>query len=286
MSEGRIESENVFKAMKIRWPIFVLSIALILSTFFEKYLKIDSEILYYLLSGIFIIWIAKRNKMNIKNLVGKLPNFKDNISPFGVFICVCIFSVASLLIIFFLMTFLIDINRVVGLNSEVFSKIHTVKQTQSLTKIILTVIDPILLAPVFEEIFFRGILLHRLSEKFNSIRIGIFLSSVLFGILHLWGFFGAFIFGVFTSVIYIKTKKLLVPILYHSLYNSYNVLMMFNSTSNNSEIDFSEIGIVRMAFLIFGFIGISLTIPFIFRYVRKNISESNNKLPYFINSLD
>ncbi|NMC60487.1 MAG: CPBP family intramembrane metalloprotease [Candidatus Methanofastidiosa archaeon] len=78
----------------------------------------------------------------------------------------------------------------------------------------------LLIAPLFEELIYRGILLalllHHLSPKWS-----ILLSSILFSILHLnpTQFLLAFILGLFCGWYYYKTKNLLTCIIIHSISN-------------------------------------------------------------------
>ncbi len=86
-------------------------------------------------------------------------------------------------------------------------------------ELVLFFITASIIAPIFEEIVFRGIFLTRISQKFGY-GVGIFASSLLFGVLHMDGaIIGAFIFGVLLSIIYLKYKNILVNILIHGINN-------------------------------------------------------------------
>lgn len=82
-----------------------------------------------------------------------------------------------------------------------------------------------ILAPIVEEFVFRGVILHRLIGK-TSVWGGILISSLLFGILHV-DIIGAFLFGIITSLLFIKTGNLLIPIIMHMLNNTIAVVLMF-----------------------------------------------------------
>ncbi len=75
----------------------------------------------------------------------------------------------------------------------------------------------VLIAPVVEEFFVRGILLTRWSIKWGTPQ-AILMSSFLFGILHA-DIIGAFFFGYVLSILYIRTKSLLIPISIHMANN-------------------------------------------------------------------
>ncbi|WP_181313559.1 CPBP family intramembrane glutamic endopeptidase [Planomicrobium soli] len=88
------------------------------------------------------------------------------------------------------------------------------------TLAIITVIGPIA-----EEFIFRGVLLKRIIAK-TTMWSGVFISSLIFGMLHA-DIVGAFLFGVLSSLLFLRTGNLLVPILFHSLNNSVASYMMF-----------------------------------------------------------
>ncbi len=70
-----------------------------------------------------------------------------------------------------------------------------------------------LLAPVAEEILFRGFMLNRFRHKLGTVA-AVILSSLIFAVLHA-DLFGAFLFGVIVSAIYLQTGSLVGPILVH-----------------------------------------------------------------------
>ena len=76
----------------------------------------------------------------------------------------------------------------------------------------------VVLAPISEELAFRGILFSRWATKWNySVAIG--LSSLVFGVLHFPDVVGATVFGILMCTLYAKTGSLIVPIVVHSLNN-------------------------------------------------------------------
>ncbi|MBL1293802.1 MAG: CPBP family intramembrane metalloprotease [Thiotrichales bacterium] len=82
---------------------------------------------------------------------------------------------------------------------------------------VLSFISLVILAPVVEELAFRGILLHRWTEKWGVMK-AILLSSLLFGIMHPDPL-GAMAFGVAMSILYLQTQTLWVPMICHALNN-------------------------------------------------------------------
>lgn len=73
--------------------------------------------------------------------------------------------------------------------------------------------------PIFEEIFFRKFLIDR-TIKYGA-RVSIILSAVIFGFFHgnISQFFYAFLLGGFFAYVYIKTGKIIYPIILHIIVN-------------------------------------------------------------------
>jgi len=82
----------------------------------------------------------------------------------------------------------------------------------------------VVVAPVFEELLFRGILLHRLAHRW-SVAGGVLAPSIVFGALHL-DIVGATVFGIVMCVLYVHAGSLLVPIAAHALNNLVSVLLI------------------------------------------------------------
>lgn len=87
------------------------------------------------------------------------------------------------------------------------------------TDILFNLIVISIIAPIFEEFLFRKMLIDR-SIKYGA-RVSIILSAVLFGLFHgnLNQFFYAALIGGFFAYVYIKTGKLIYPIILHAFVN-------------------------------------------------------------------
>jgi membrane protease YdiL (CAAX protease family) len=83
---------------------------------------------------------------------------------------------------------------------------------------IFTFIYVVLIAPVFEEIIFRGLILRGLSARYSPL-YGIILSSALFTQLYLT-LIDTFLFALFIGWVYHRTQNLLYCILMHSAVNA------------------------------------------------------------------
>ena len=81
-------------------------------------------------------------------------------------------------------------------------------------------ISMVIVAPTFEELIFRGVMLDGLLKKYSPIK-SILISSILFGLVHLnpWQFIGALIIGIFIGWVYYYTKSISLAIIIHAANN-------------------------------------------------------------------
>ena len=85
----------------------------------------------------------------------------------------------------------------------------------------------VVLAPLFEEVLFRGIGLPVLARKFGAAP-AVILASALFAAIHFHvpSLVPLFIIAVAFSLAYIHTGSILVPVVMHGLFNAVNVVVM------------------------------------------------------------
>lgn len=96
--------------------------------------------------------------------------------------------------------------------------------------IVFNIICSGIVGPIFEETLFRYSFINYL-KKFNSTKMSIIISSIVFAICHtgITTIIYAFIIGLVNSYLYIKKKNILVPIVIHMSINIFvNVLNIFN----------------------------------------------------------
>lgn len=82
------------------------------------------------------------------------------------------------------------------------------------------------IAPIAEEIFYRGILLVGLSKVYSE-KKAIVISAMVFSIMHLnpWQVVGAFCIGLVLGWIYMRTKSLGLCMLLHGLINAMDLIV-------------------------------------------------------------
>lgn len=96
-------------------------------------------------------------------------------------------------------------------------------------------ISTILIAPIFEELFYRRFLLEKLSNRYNP-NLSIIISSLCFSIMHIEtpnNLIPTFISGIIFGIIYIKTKKIGYSIMLHFFVN----LIIFSTNNIEASYD-------------------------------------------------
>ena len=104
---------------------------------------------------------------------------------------------------------------IISFNSPLFGDFRAL----SISILVLYFFTVVILSPIIEELLFRGLFLRRFNKELN-VTLAILISSVLFGVCHNFGgILGAILFGICVSILYIKSKNILVPIFAHFLNN-------------------------------------------------------------------
>jgi hypothetical protein len=125
------------------------------------------------------------------------------------------------------------------------------------------VITAVIMAPIFEEIIFRGIMQKGMMNNGVEPWKAILLSSILFGLIHgnPWQFVGATLLGCVLGLVYYKTKSLLLPMLLHGFNNLCSAILIFYTQKesfaeafNVSEWMLLGIGIVLFSIFFYLFV--------------------------------
>ena len=134
--------------------------------------------------------------------------------------------------------------------------------------VFISMLVTVICAPLSEELLFRSIIFKRISRKLN-IYIGMVISSVIFGILHIeLAIIGAFIFGLVCCILYVKYKNILIPMTVHFFNNLVAFLpeLDISASSQSSTITSSD----ASSFLIMGSLLFLIGMFFFIRFMIKN----------------
>ncbi len=145
---------------------------------------------------------------------------------------------------------------------------------------ILIFITTVIIAPIFEEIFFRKLIIDKIIDYGEG--ISIFISGLIFGLFHanFNQFIYAFSLGMFFAYIYIKSGNIKLCILLHAVVNfmgtmiailSEQLLDYFNRISSDSSLNFIQLSISALIILLqlFIFAIIFLGIVFWIKNLKK-----------------
>ena len=132
---------------------------------------------------------------------------------------------------------------------------------------IMNILLLVIIAPIAEELFFRGYLLNRWKNKFNTIT-AVLLSSFLFACFHA-ELLGSFIFAAVLSLIYLKTKSIYGPIIIHFSNNMFALIFMIISEIlyEQSSKDLMLIEFQKSWWI--GIIGIIISAPWLVWFFNK-----------------
>lgn len=113
-----------------------------------------------------------------------------------------------------------------------------------------------LMAPLFEEFIFRGVMLDGLLKR-KSTWTAIILSATLFGFVHLnpWQFVGATILGILIGWVYYRTRSLIYCMIIHFTNNfTASIFMYFDTDNSMMDMELVELygGTTNMYLIISG----------------------------------
>ncbi|NHB67279.1 CPBP family intramembrane glutamic endopeptidase [Perlabentimonas gracilis] len=150
---------------------------------------------------LFSIW---RNKSDDYTFNYKIPN--------GMIIPVILLGTLSIQL-----SLTIPLSSLIPMSDE-FAELF--RQSMGNPRNIFTFTTIVVLAPVLEELIFRGIMLKGLLKRYSP-ATAIVASSVLFGVVHLnpWQFISALILGIFIGWIYYRTRSTSLAIIIHAFNN-------------------------------------------------------------------
>lgn len=144
---------------------------------------------------------------------------------------------------------------------EFFSEMMNRLTNDFTTMLLLAVV----MAPLFEEIVFRGIVQKGLINNGVKPTLAIWIAAVVFGLVHgnPWQFVGAVLLGVAMGIVYHRTGSLLLPILLHAFNNLIGTLLFYYTDTESIAL---AIRLPEIAVLIIGMVLFAL---FYFLLIRK-----------------
>lgn len=159
------------------------------------------ELLFYVLGYVILFMLYKKNKFSLKYISVNSTKMK----------LIHFLLVAIIFFSYFVVetTFLPSTNEVIQ---------------RSKCEVIVAWLSIIIVAPIFEEIFFRGILLQQLFTRYNHLT-SILIGSLLFGLLHYQAnqpekIISAIFFSIIICEVFYITRNIYLAIWAHLIFNS------------------------------------------------------------------
>jgi len=264
----RMQSDyKPFSTSISRWIVILLLLTLAVVTLCYALIGDLANYIYFVGMLFIIIILRRARRISLTLLIGTLP---ASYSWLGILIIALVLlsyaSGAIILVVYPLM--MIDAELVSEFLVQPFDNtpVHAFVMT-------------VLLAPVLEEIVFRGLLFTRMAAKWG-ITTGVIVSSLLFGILHFEFLVGAFVIGVVVCVIYVRSKTLLIPMAIHGVYNL--LIWLITVLSQGQELALSN-GIAE-GYVYQGLVAVMISSPVIFLLLGRWWPKGGSLLPYELNA--
>ncbi len=250
--------------------------------------KLLAEITSVLLITAWTIFLCWGFRIDLQKLIGNKSSNIQWLSISGTVVSVFMFSMGAFYLTYYPLSLVAPnfAEEIIIFSEQIYSP----PTSGTLIYNILLFLEIVVVAPIVEEFFFRGIILHRWATKWG-VKPAIIASSILFGFCHL-NFLGLSLFGVVMAILYLKTRSLIAPIFAHALNNAIAFVWIvteakFSSVENASFLDQLLNNSALEDFQAQwwqGVICFLVSLPFIWRFLSQNWSKNYTVLPYFTNS--
>lgn len=288
--DNDFSEENPFQHIKLRQVIlcWVLIVTGLSTQIVVIYLVTGHEpktidpvflILLSILSiGLTIAWTFRRLKLieiNPNRIIGKLPNSYRWLPIIGIVIARLIFSLGIFRVTYYPLSFIFPAWLEKNLSSSFLDE--AAKSFSPTLAVVLSIINGLLVSPIFDAFIFQGIVLHRWAAKWG-VRRAVISLSLLYSIFYSYNVLGGLTLGLMQNLLYIKSKTLIVPIICRVINNALNLIIFFLtfSVGNSLEQFRSELKI--------GIFGVAISAPLLIWVLYKNRIRANEQLPYFVNA--
>lgn len=145
---------------------------------------------------------------------------------------------------------------------------------KSLGSLIMNLVVVAGFAAISEELFFRGALQQFIYEKLKNDHVSIWLTALVFSLVHFqfYGFLPRLFLGAILGYLFIYTKNLWAPILFHFLNNATVIILNFFCSDKEWYKNIEETSITPV-FVVFATVSLLLTIA-LFRIYNNQTSKN------------
>ncbi|MEH7459127.1 type II CAAX endopeptidase family protein [Bacillus sp. JJ1127] len=262
---------NPFHSMRARYFLIVFALLICIehnskqlleNTFHLPISFITSLLVFYILPSTWLWYEYRRYHVPFTSFINKRGSF-NLLQVFMITAMLCLFSYGYLILYMYSFAWITPDFIMNTLYEPVIG--HTGGYIYQFVMIVFV-------APIIGEFVFRGFLFQRFAAKWGTGK-GMIGVALLFGCLHV-EFLSAVVFSIVLSIVYIRSKSLLMPIGIHMLNNA-TVLITSFIVSKEKMISFAEFSnhTTFVTGLIIFMIGLNLVLIFLFinrRYMSKD----------------
>ncbi|MCK8827487.1 CPBP family intramembrane metalloprotease [Natroniella acetigena] len=176
-----------------------------------------------LLAGITLFLVLSKYGLSLRDFGLKNDNFAVSLK-YGLFSGIIICLMIVVLNNFFYSL----LSNLFGIEAPAQQVIYRLLNSQNILIFLVQSSIIIIIAPITEEIFFRGFVYPYCKSKLGKSK-GLILNGVLFGLAHfsLWVFLPTFVGGVILAWLYDKTNSLYSSIIAHGVWNLLVVVVIY-----------------------------------------------------------
>jgi membrane protease YdiL (CAAX protease family) len=135
------------------------------------------------------------------------------------------------------------------------------------------ILKVVIMAPIVEELIFRGVIMHGLMRNYSKFT-AVFVSALMFALFHLnpWQFPATFILGLLLGLLMVRTRNIYLCILGHTINNGLALISIqfSNELQNTSFFQSSKSSQMVISTLI-----TAVALVFILIFSSRNDSETN-----------
>ncbi|QWG49365.1 CPBP family intramembrane metalloprotease [Bacillus mycoides] len=253
---------NPFQTMRARYFLIVFALLILIarssnelleSTFHIQNSSFINMLIFYILPIIWLFYGYRKHRVSFSLFINRNETF-NLVQVLYIAIMLCMFSYGYLILYMYSFAWITPDFIMNALHEPIID---------STGGYVFQFIRVVFIAPIVGEFVFRGFLLQRFAAKWGT-SIAMVVVALLFAILHV-DFLGAAVFSIVLSIVYIRTKSLLMPIAIHMLNNAFVLSSSFLVSREKimSFADFSHYTTFFPGLIIF-ITGLNLVLIFLF----------------------
>jgi len=221
----------------------------------------------YLWPMLWVLWQRRTHQLRIGRLIGPSPRFKGCVISIVWAFPVLLFSMGASWFLIYGLSFVAP-----GVAEWV---LEPIVEADTFPYPLISTLTTLLLAPVVEELLFRGVIFHRWVEKWGVVKAA-WISAIVFALPHT-DWFGGLIFGLAATALYVRFGSLVLAILLHVVNNSIAMGLFLTSPAWLNPLSIEDL----RRYVWVGGTCLVLSLPWIVWFLRKQRPRSDWRLPYF-----